>query len=59
MLLRYASSTAGHTGALMTMGYRHLYGYGVPRNCETAAMNYIEVLVYHHCSLSHIDRMPV
>ncbi|KAF4752461.1 Sel-1 suppressor of lin-12-like, partial [Perkinsus olseni] len=43
ILYLYASSTAGHTGALMTMGYRHLFGYGVPRNCETAAMNYIEI----------------
>ncbi|KAF4672641.1 Sel-1 suppressor of lin-12-like [Perkinsus chesapeaki] len=43
ILYLYASSTGGDTGALMTMGYRHYYGYGVPRNCETAAMNYIEI----------------
>lgn len=39
----YAASTASHPGALMTMGYRHLKGYGVPKRCETAALNYLEV----------------
>lgn len=39
----YAASTAGHTGALMAMGYRHMHGYGVPQACTTAAMNYIDV----------------
>lgn len=39
----YAASTAGHPGALMAMGYRHMYGYGVPKACTTAALNYIEV----------------
>ncbi|CAE8593152.1 unnamed protein product, partial [Polarella glacialis] len=39
----YAASTAGHTGALMAMGYRHLHGYGVPQACTTAALNYIDV----------------
>mmetsp|Transcript_38275 Transcript_38275/g.89894 ORF Transcript_38275/g.89894 Transcript_38275/m.89894 type:complete len:747 (-) Transcript_38275:95-2335(-) len=39
----YAASTAGHPGALMAMGYRHMHGYGVPKMCSTAAMNYIEI----------------
>mmetsp|Transcript_96161 Transcript_96161/g.276251 ORF Transcript_96161/g.276251 Transcript_96161/m.276251 type:complete len:717 (-) Transcript_96161:43-2193(-) len=39
----YAASTAGHPGALMAMGYRHLHGYGVPQACATAALNYIDV----------------
>ena len=43
VLYLYAASTAGHRAALMTMGYRHFHGYGVPMRCETAALNYIEV----------------
>jgi len=39
----YAASVAGHPGAVMAMGYRHLEGYGVPKSCNTAALNYIEV----------------
>eukprot|EP00927_Polykrikos_kofoidii_P037792 TRINITY_DN32008_c0_g1_i1.p1 TRINITY_DN32008_c0_g1~~TRINITY_DN32008_c0_g1_i1.p1 ORF type:complete len:762 (+),score=99.66 TRINITY_DN32008_c0_g1_i1:95-2380(+) len=39
----YAASVAGHEGALMAMGYRHLHGYGVRKSCPTAALNYIEV----------------
>jgi len=39
----YAASTAGHPGALMAMGYRHMHGYGVPQACTTAALNYINV----------------
>jgi len=39
----YAASTAGHPGALMAMGYRHMHGYGVPQACTTAALNYIDV----------------
>ncbi len=31
VLYLYAASTAGHPGALMAMGYRHLHGYGVPQ----------------------------
>jgi len=43
VLYMYAASTAGHPGALMAMGYRHMHGYGVPKRCETAALNYLEV----------------
>eukprot|EP00435_Cladocopium_sp_Y103_P041623 s365_g11.t1 len=43
VLYLYAASTAGHPGALMAMGYRHLHGYGVPQACTTAALNYIDV----------------
>jgi len=43
VLFSYAASTSGHAGALMTMGYRHANGYGVPKKCETAALNYLEV----------------
>ena len=43
VLYLYAASTGGHAGALMTMGYRHMKGYGVPKRCETAALNYLEV----------------
>lgn len=43
VLYLYAASVAGHSGALMAMGYRHSEGYGVPKACTTAALNYIEV----------------
>ena len=43
VLYLYAASTAAHPGALLAMGYRHLKGYGVPKRCETAALNYLEV----------------
>lgn len=43
VLYLYAASVSGHPGALMAMGYRHVQGYGVPRTCNTAALNYIEV----------------
>mmetsp|Transcript_25600 Transcript_25600/g.58157 ORF Transcript_25600/g.58157 Transcript_25600/m.58157 type:complete len:708 (+) Transcript_25600:93-2216(+) len=43
VLYLYAASTSGHTGALMSMGYRHMEGYGVPKSCSTAALNYVEV----------------
>lgn len=43
VLYLYAASVAGHPGALMAMGYRHAQGYGVPKACNTAALNYIEV----------------
>eukprot|EP00971_Amphidinium_carterae_P210193 4170205-Amphidinium_carterae.2 len=33
----------GHLGALMAMGHRHALGYGVPKSCSTAALNYVEV----------------
>ena len=39
----YAASLSSHPGALMAMGYRHAMGYGVPKACSTAALNYIEV----------------
>jgi len=38
----YAASTQGHPGAVMAMGYRHMNGFGVPKVCTTAALNYIE-----------------
>eukprot|EP00929_Paragymnodinium_shiwhaense_P077852 TRINITY_DN4018_c0_g2_i1.p1 TRINITY_DN4018_c0_g2~~TRINITY_DN4018_c0_g2_i1.p1 ORF type:complete len:758 (-),score=174.75 TRINITY_DN4018_c0_g2_i1:89-2362(-) len=43
VLRLYAASTAGHPGALMAMGYRHMHGYGVPKSCSAAALNYIDV----------------
>ena len=43
VLYMYAASTMVHPGALLAMGYRHLKGYGVPKRCETAALNYLEV----------------
>mmetsp|Transcript_136326 Transcript_136326/g.271906 ORF Transcript_136326/g.271906 Transcript_136326/m.271906 type:complete len:699 (+) Transcript_136326:78-2174(+) len=43
VLYLYAASVSGHSGALMAMGYRHSEGYGVPKACSTAALNYIEV----------------
>lgn len=43
VLYLYAASVGGHPGALMAMGYRHAQGYGVPKACNTAALNYIEV----------------
>merc|ERR1719512_388707 len=43
ILYLYAASVGGHPGALMAMGFRHAHGYGVPKACGTAALNYIEV----------------
>jgi TPR repeat protein len=43
VLSMYAASVGRDHGALMAMGYRHWKGYGVPKKCETAAMNYLEV----------------
>eukprot|EP00927_Polykrikos_kofoidii_P049989 TRINITY_DN43957_c0_g1_i1.p1 TRINITY_DN43957_c0_g1~~TRINITY_DN43957_c0_g1_i1.p1 ORF type:complete len:846 (+),score=143.41 TRINITY_DN43957_c0_g1_i1:101-2539(+) len=43
VLHMYAASTSGHPGGLMAMGYRHIHGYGVPKSCSAAALNYIDV----------------
>ncbi|CAK0900769.1 unnamed protein product [Prorocentrum cordatum] len=43
VLYTYAASVGGHQGALMAMGYRHSQGYGVPKSCSAAALNYVEV----------------
>ena len=43
VLFDYMAAAGGHVGAKMTMGYRHLYGYGVPKSCETAASYYRDV----------------
>ena len=39
----YASSTAHNPLALSALGFRHLFGYSVPRKCDTSALYYVEV----------------
>ena len=64
VLYDYLSAAAGNVGAKLTMGYRHLHGYGVPRSCETAASFYRdvaqqvvdEVSAHAHHQLTFIDR---
>jgi SEL1 protein len=36
----FASSLAGNFKSAVALGYRHLYGYGVPKSCQTAAYYY-------------------
>lgn len=40
LLLEYMAALGGNPEASMGMGYRHLYGIGVPENCEIAKMFY-------------------
>lgn len=40
LLRDYFAALGGTTLAQMTLGYRHLMGYGVPKSCETAATFY-------------------
>ena len=64
ILYDYFAATAGNVGAKLSMGYRHLHGYGVPKSCETAASFYRDVAqqvvddfsghAHHH--LTAIDR---
>lgn len=42
-LYLYFSSLSGHTGAQLTLGFRHEHGLGVPKSCDAAVSNYIEV----------------
>ncbi|KAF8819646.1 Sel1 repeat-containing protein [Cardiosporidium cionae] len=39
----FSASLAGHHGALMAMGYRYEYGYGVPQSCSASVLYYFEV----------------
>lgn len=36
----FASALSGYFKSLVALGYRHLYGYGVPKSCQTAAYYY-------------------
>ena len=36
----YFASIGDDSNAHMTLGYRHLYGYGVPKSCDTSAAYY-------------------
>ena len=36
----YFAATGGSVNARMTMGYRHLYGLGVPRSCSASVKYY-------------------
>ena len=49
----YFAAVAGHIGAKLTMGYRHLHGYGVPKSCESAVHYYDEVARHVVNTLSH------
>ena len=53
VLYDYFAAVAGHIGAKMTMGYRHLHGYGVPKSCESAVQYYDEVARHVVNTLSH------
>ena len=53
VLYDYFAAVAGHIGAKMTMGYRHMHGYGVPKSCESAVPYYDEVARHVVNTLSH------
>ena len=40
MLYHYFASTAGSVPSLMALGYKHMYGLGVPKSCDTAFSYY-------------------
>ena len=64
ILYDYFAATSGNVGAKLSLGYRHLHGYGVPKSCETAASYYRDVAqqvvdelsLHPHHQLSTIDR---
>jgi len=43
VLYTHFSALAGHTRAELSLGYRHLYGIGVPQNCHDAVSYYTRV----------------
>ena len=40
VLYHYFASTAGSVPSLMALGYKHMYGLGVPKSCDTAFSYY-------------------
>lgn len=42
LLYLFYSSLDGTTGANIALGYRHLFGHGVPKSCKTAAFYYVK-----------------
>lgn len=40
VLYHHFGGRGGSIASSMALGYRHLYGYGVPRSCETALRHY-------------------
>ncbi|KAG2382027.1 hypothetical protein C9374_005819 [Naegleria lovaniensis] len=42
LLNLFYSSLDGTTGANIALGYRHLFGHGVPKSCKTAAFYYVK-----------------
>lgn len=39
-LYHYFASTGGSIASLMSLGYKHMYGLGVPKSCDTAFSYY-------------------
>jgi len=39
----YFAAVGGSHLARLSVGYRHLYGYGVPKKCEAALAYYTQV----------------
>lgn len=42
-LYLYSAAQGGHVGAKLALGFRHLYGLGVPRRCTVGASYYLHV----------------
>jgi SEL1 protein len=40
VLYQYFAAAANRTGAQMALGYRHMYGIGVPQSCAAAVLYY-------------------
>merc|ERR1719242_2255601 len=40
VLYLYFSALAGSLSSNLALGYRHLFGYGVPKSCEVSAQYY-------------------
>ena len=53
VLYDYFAAVAGEVGAKMSMGYRHVHGYGVPKSCESAVQYYDAVARHVVNALSH------
>lgn len=41
VLNQYFAALGGHLQASMALGYRHMYGYGVPQSCVTALRYFV------------------
>lgn len=43
LLYAYAAAQGGHIGAQLALGFRHVYGLGVPKRCTAGATYYLQV----------------